>query len=111
MKTETTPSIITRNVGQNRGKARIWIEGPVLLNHNWNKGDKFYPRFGKGVIVFVKAPASNGAAEKEKIRAVAGKEDRPILDTNTDRIKEALNGTDKVSVEFKGEAFIVIRPL
>ena len=85
----------TRNIGQNRGKTRIWLEGKLLLEHGWNRGDTFNAHFDEqdGAIHYVKI--SNGT------RKVAGTPERPIIDTNTPKVGQTLgqtSGAVKVSV-------------
>ena len=67
-----------RNVGRNRGVARVWLEGEMLLSNGWNNGDRFNVTFAKGALVYEKHPAGK--------RKVAGTPDRPILDTNTRKL-------------------------
>jgi len=67
-----------RNVGRNRGVARVWLEGEMLLTNGWNNGDRFNVTFAKGALVYEKHPAGK--------RKVAGTPDRPILDTNTRKL-------------------------
>ena len=67
-----------RNVGRNRGVARVWLEGEMLLSNGWNNGDRFNVTFLKGALIYEKNPAGK--------RKVAGTPDRPILDTNTAKL-------------------------
>ena len=69
-----------RNVGRNRGVARVWLEGEMLLSNGWNNGDRFNVTFAKGALVYEKHPAGK--------RKVAGTIDRPILDTNTAKLSK-----------------------
>ena len=86
---------VTRNIGSNRNAARLWIEGTVLSAANWNKGDRFNAVHGEGQLTYIKDP--NGK------RAVAGRTDRPVIDTNTNAILDTLEmqepgGAAKVEV-------------
>lgn len=74
---------VTRKLGSNRGKTRLWLEGNILSSHGWTTGDKFDVILIDGVLKYVKNP--NGK------RKVAGKIGRPIIDTNTDKISDTLN--------------------
>lgn len=85
-----TTAEITRKIGQNRGKRRLWIEGVSLASFGWKKGTRFNARFEKGSIVYERD--DNGK------RKVAGDETRPIIDTNTDKIGDSL-GSDAEQVK------------
>lgn len=80
---------INRNVGLNRGKARIWIEGNSLGSAGWKRGDRFNILFNEGSITYTK--------HKDGKRAVAGTETRPIIDTVTDKIRASV-GTETETV-------------
>jgi len=81
---------ITRNVGLNKGKARLWIEGNSLINAGWQRGDKFNVSFNADSIVYKK--------HADGKRAVAGTETRPIIDTVTDKIRASV-GTETETVQ------------
>lgn len=89
---------ITRKIGKNRGKARLWIEGPALAEQGWNQGMPFTPYFHTGLILFEADPRGS--------RKVAGDAGRPILDTNTDKITEHLDAKigDTVNIEITPES-------
>tara|TARA_R110002096_G_C14568068_1_gene720396 strand:+ start:723 stop:1133 length:411 start_codon:yes stop_codon:yes gene_type:complete len=74
---------VTRKLGSNRGKTRLWLEGNILSSHGWHTGDRFDVVMIDGVLKYAKH--SNGK------RKVAGKVGRPIIDTNTDKISDTLN--------------------
>ena len=74
---------VTRKLGSNRGKTRLWLEGNILENHGWTTGDRFDVVMIDGVLKYAKNPAGK--------RKVAGKVGRPIIDTNTDKISDTLN--------------------
>lgn len=82
---------IKRKIGQNRGKSRIWLEGKILAEAGWKKGDRFTCQFEDGAIVYRKTEDGG--------RKVAGDESRPIIDTNTNKITESIKGTSEVKVE------------
>ena len=63
---------ITRNIGQNRGKPRLWIEGKALVESGLDHGNRW------DLI-----PNSNGFVIKRNpngTRKIAGKVGRPIID-------------------------------
>lgn len=82
----------TLKIGTNKrkGKAisRIWIEGTPLATHGWNKHDEFYVDWteieGKPALIYHKGTAPQGTQQ----RAVAGGDDRPVIDTCTNKIIE-----------------------
>jgi len=90
MNTTTT----TRKIGSNRGKARLWIEGMVLQAAGWTRGKRYNCSFNDGCIVY--------EAHEEGSRAVAGTDGRPIIDTNTDKIKESLKGAEVATITIIG---------
>ena len=60
------------NIGLNRGRPRLWIEGKFLQVAGWNNGDRWNLRTGAGFMTLDKAIDGK--------RKVAGKVDRPIID-------------------------------
>ena len=77
---------IERNIGQNRGKSRLWIEGKALASEQWSKGKRFDMIFG---LVSYRGEMVEGMvylASVDGKRKVAGTSDRPIIDTNTDKL-------------------------
>ena len=61
---EQPPKTAQRKLGANRGKTRLWLEGNILSDSNWKRGDAFDVIWLDGVLRYVKNP--NGA------RKVAG---------------------------------------
>lgn len=82
-KPKPTLTQVTRKLGSNRGKTRLWLEGAILSAQGWTTGDRFDVILIDGVLKYAKNP--NGK------RKVAGKIGRPIIDTNTDKISDTLN--------------------
>jgi hypothetical protein len=73
---------VTRKIGTNRDKPRLWLEGSSLSSQGWKRGDRFNITFAPGSITITRDPAG--------LRKVAGKGDTPIIDTNTDKITQSL---------------------
>jgi len=69
------------------------MEGKILSDNGWKKADRFKILFDQGVIFCIKA--ADGP------RKVAGTDARPIIDTNTDKLGDALRAFagDVVSIE------------
>jgi hypothetical protein len=89
---ENPPKTAQRKLGSNRGKTRLWLEGKLLSESNWKRGDYFDVIWLDGVLRYIKNP--NGS------RKVAGTEARPIIDTNTDKLAATLHATtgEKVNI-------------
>lgn len=79
-----------RNIGTNRAKARIWIEGGCLQNAGWIRGTRYNKEFGNGEIILRRA--DDGKAK------IAGTDTRPIVDMNTVKISAALPGAERVNI-------------
>lgn len=92
---------VTRKLGSNRGKTRLWLEGNILSSQGWHTGDRFDVILIDGVLKYAKN--TNGK------RKVAGKPGRPIIDTNTDKLSTTLNAKagDVVNVVATREAITV----
>jgi len=76
----------TLNVGMNRGKARLWIEGNWLAQAGFKRGDSYTVRA---------MPANNMLliyADPEGSRKVAGTVDRPIMDLTASEQMAAIGG-------------------
>lgn len=91
----------SRKIGSNKGKARVWLEGACLADAGWTRGDRFSVVMQSGRIVYRRDSA--GA------RRVAGADDRPIIDTNTDAILDALGVSvgDIVSVSVSATRVLI----
>ena len=98
---ENPPKTAQRKLGANRGKTRLWLEGKLLSESNWNRGDAFDVIWLDGVLRYIKNP--NGS------RKVAGTEARPIIDTNTDKLSSTLHAStgDKVSITVTSQSITI----
>lgn len=65
----------TRKIGNNRGKLRLWLEGAILKDNGFNKGDKYSLVDLNNAYLVVLDPDGK--------RKIAGTEDRPIIDINS----------------------------
>lgn len=78
------------NVGMNRGKARLWIEGRWLADAG----------FTRGMAYTVRPMPENGMlliyADPEGSRRVAGTVDRPILDLTKAADMSAIGGSGSI---------------
>lgn len=64
--------MITRKIGMNKGKNRIWLEGAVLTDHGIQHGMRFDVINSPNSLVILIDPDGK--------RKIAGKPDRPIID-------------------------------
>ncbi len=98
---ENPPKTAQRKLGANRGKTRLWLEGNILSESNWKRGDAFDVIWLDGVLRYIKNP--NGS------RKVAGTEARPIIDTNTDKLATTLHAStgDKVNITVTSQSITI----
>ena len=98
---ENPPKTALRKLGANKGKTRLWIEGKLLSESNWNRGDAFDVIWLDGVLRYIKNP--NGS------RKVAGTEARPIIDTNTDKLASTLHAStgEKVNINVTSQSITI----
>jgi len=82
----------TLNVGTNRGKRRVWVEGKALERLGWVKGVT-YTRKELLLQSGFTLTRDNGGSLK-----VAGGEGRPVLDLCGNYVAAALEGFEKVTV-------------
>lgn len=62
----------SRKIGQNRGKARLWIEGSLLIDAGLDHGHRWNIEHNESGFTITESP--------EGKRKVAGKVGRPIID-------------------------------
>jgi hypothetical protein len=91
----------TLKIGMNRGSARIWIEGAALAAEGWHQGTPYDCEFGDGRITYTRREGGG--------RKVAGTDKRPIIDTNTDKIRSSLGACTHVAIEISA-AVITMTP-
>ena len=65
----------SKKIGKNRGFNRLWIEGGMLLNHGWRKGQLFNVEYTKTTVRIVRD-------NDHGTNHVAGTDSRPIIDLN-----------------------------
>lgn len=92
----------TLNTCKNKGNARIWIEGAILIEHGWTPGNRFEKSIKDKVLTLIYWPAGK--------HRVSGYEDRPIIDLCGKWVTEFFNGAEQYTVEVKHTG-IVIKPL
>jgi hypothetical protein len=88
--TASTTTTVTRKIGSNRGKARLWLEGVCLSSQGWEKGKRYTATpDGKGSLIYQSVGTDTVL---HGVRKVAGTDTRPIIDTNTDDLLKFIAG-------------------
>ncbi len=64
---------VTRKIGSNRGRPRLWLEGKLLSDAGFKPGDRYDRTFGSGLTILLQK-RSDGAY------TVSGKGEKPIID-------------------------------
>ena len=77
----TSIKTITRKIGLNKGKRRIWLEGKVLTNAGINHGDRFDIAYGYNQLAININPAGS--------RKISGKIGREVIDMTAATITDA----------------------
>jgi len=77
-----------RNIGQNKGRPRIWLEGAILINAGFNHGDRFDVINEPNKLIIKRNPQGK--------RKISGSHDRPIIDM-LGKVIEASFNLEKVS--------------
>ncbi len=77
-----------RNIGQNKGRPRIWLEGAILTECGFNHGDRFNVSNKPDKMIIKRDPIGE--------RKIAGNADRPIIDM-TGKVIEASFNCEKIS--------------
>lgn len=86
---------VTRKIGRNRGKPRLWIEGKVLQDAGLTHGT----RWSLMPATFAGSPGFLMSEDPEGSRKVAGKPDRPIIDIVGKTLGE-LGNCEVVTIEY-----------
>lgn len=74
--------IVYRNIGQNKGKPRLWIEGEALSTCDFLQGDAWVlvPHAMGLDLVRVRDVKPGEVLDGRRVRKVAGTATRPIID-------------------------------
>jgi len=97
-----TTTTITRKIGQNRGKPRLWIEGAALENAGFPHGTEWTLVVDGDTLLIVK-----GTVAGIRTRKIAGKPGRPVVDI----VGKALGpvaGCDSVTLTIKPGAGLIV---
>lgn len=103
---------LIRNIGSNRGKRRIWIEGKALARFGWTKGTSYvqanfsYAPPYRNWIDLVKGNKQSDVGgsfllkKKSKVteKRIAGTIDRPIIDLCGNYVAKLFKGYKTVQI-------------
>lgn len=83
---------VTRNIGMNRGKPRIWLEGAILQDNGFEHGKRWNVEHDYSAQTITISEASDGK------RKIAGKAGRPIIDMSASSVTKAIDTTNHSQV-------------
>ena len=92
--------LVTRKLGMNKGKRRLWIEGAVLNTHGFTHGKRFNVETSANMLVIT--------TSLDGKRKIAGKPGREIIDMSAKTITDAFADTVKiVSIECSKNRLVI----
>jgi len=99
-----TTTTITRKIGRNRGKPRLWIEGAALVEAGLDHGNRWNLVTTSTGFLIVRHP--------EGKRKIAGKPGRPIIDIAGATLPEVVVEAGAVSISYQpGGGLMVVKPV
>jgi len=94
-----SPMVVTRKIGRNKGRPRLWLEGKILTAAGFGPGDRY--NFVEGWII---------KNNEEGSRKISGKGDKPIVDILGRALEELFDEIpETVTVTVAGPGLILIR--
>lgn len=95
-----------REIGQNKGKSRVWLQGEMLASSGFQPQARYEIRHENGSIVLAKSDRGyrNVSAKPQRNRTL------PCIDLNSDKVLGAFAGLDHVKVIYR-EGEIEICPI
>lgn len=94
-----TEKTYTRNIGLNRGKPRLWLEGKILADNGFaHKAPWKLIRNNDNSLSLVVCPDGK--------RHVAGSQTRPVIDINSKEMLEGFHG--EVTITVLKEGWLVV---
>lgn len=103
-----TSDYIVKNIGENKGRRRLWIEGPQALRAGFQPGEKIRVSVKGMVLAIERHPGGartvspDNATEVERNYTVSGRDSRdgsrrtPLIDINNDDVLKVFEGMDAV---------------
>lgn len=81
MKHETlSPVTVSRKIGRNKGKPRLWLEGDILQSHGFHHGAQWVLlKLETGLFIELVC-TDEKRIHGERVRKVSGKAGRPVID-------------------------------
>lgn len=73
-------NITHRNIGRNKGKPRLWIEGAALVESGFTHGTQWVLVDHVMGFDIVRVSTSESKLDGRRVRRIAGTADRPIVD-------------------------------
>lgn len=98
MKTQT----ITRKIGINRGRRRLWIEGAFLKANGFDHGVGFDIEINAGKSATI-------TANPDGKRSIAGTAERPIIDWVGAKVAAAFSNADSVEIAVARRGVLVCK--
>ena len=93
----------TRNIGSNKGRPRIWLEGDVLAAHGLAHGSRWNVTTAPGVLTI--------AIDADGKRKIAGSPARPIIDMTGRTVESAFDASvTAVTVTSPAPGVLVLTP-
>lgn len=111
-----TTETVTRKIGRNRGKPRLWIEGATLGNAGFKHGDSWVLVAHLTGLDIVRVDAEPGSKlDGRRVRKIAGTPDRPIIDiagNSLAPLESVFGMPESVSLTFEhGSGFVEVRDI
>lgn len=96
----------TFKIGNNRGRARIWIDGNHLTNAGFTPGTKFFVSIKSGHLLLTVGTTTADAGHQN--RKVSGRPDgKPIIDIVGKTVSETFPGATRIEAEFDAGRIII----
>lgn len=81
---------VSRKIGSNRGKPRLWLEGAILIAAGFKPGDRWTLKVNGAALHIVRDPQGK--------RKIAGKGDKPIVDITGASLGDEIGRAERVAV-------------
>lgn len=109
--------VVQTTVGQNKGTARVWLQGNSLLRNGFEPGVKYTREAKNGIIVLtvasdefklVQLNADDGSKIREVSSRKKGDKQIPIIDINNDEIAKMFEGMSHVRAIFQHNRIVIL---
>jgi len=109
MASQQTPlsGYFIKNIGQNRGRPRIWLQAQEVSSAGLQAGDK-YEVHVKGGTIILRANPDGSRVVSHKPAKNAGDQPIPIIDINSEALLALFEGMSAIRlVQMKGEIYLM----